>query len=178
MLRSRWPKLAIPIFPGVRRQDESRSNQLQASRGGGRGDRAIHAVQPGGYRHARSTVWGGGGGVGMGGGGIKNGHRVSLDQYNLFCQVRIPPNGRFRTEDGERYYRHAKGARITKSSHFDYEYELGHKIVFVCVAKGKPRPKIVWFKDGAEIYYNPYYHVSHQKKKSLLGRLICCLHFA
>ena len=28
-----------------------------------------------------------------------------------------------------------KGAKITKASHFDYEYVLGHKIVFLCVAK-------------------------------------------
>ena len=37
-----------------------------------------------------------------------------------------------------------QGAKITKASHFDYEYVLGHKIVFLCVAKGKPRPNIVW----------------------------------
>ena len=52
-----------------------------------------------------------------------------------------------------------QGARITKASHFDYEYVLGHKIVFICVAKGKPRPKIICFKDGRELYDHDYLHV-------------------
>ena len=56
-----------------------------------------------------------------------------------------------------------QGARITKASHFDYEYVLGHKIVFICVAKGKPRPKIIWFKDGRELYDHDYLHVRWNK---------------
>lgn len=46
------------------------------------------------------------------------------------------------------------------ASHFDYEYVLGHKIVFVCVARGDPRPQITWFKDGVELYYHYNHHVS------------------
>ena len=53
-----------------------------------------------------------------------------------------------------------QGAKITKASHFDYEYQLGHKIVFICVARGKPRPHLVWFKDGRELYDHHYLHVS------------------
>lgn len=49
---------------------------------------------------------------------------------------------------------------IEKASHFDYEFYLGHKIVFVCVARGFPRPKITWFKDGVEIFGHPYVQVS------------------
>merc|ERR1712241_383984 len=69
-----------------------------------------------------------------------------IGRYTPYSQVRIPATDEFHTEDAKKYYRHPKGARITKASHFDYEYVLGHKIVFICVAKGKPRPKIIWFK--------------------------------
>lgn len=46
------------------------------------------------------------------------------------------------------------------ASHFDLEYVLGHKIAFLCVARGNPRPHVTWFKDGAEIYTHHYLHVS------------------
>jgi len=51
------------------------------------------------------------------------------------------------------------------ASHFDYEYMLGHKIVFVCVAKGTPQPQITWFKDGIELYAHSYLHVSMAHNK-------------
>jgi hypothetical protein len=53
-----------------------------------------------------------------------------------------------------------QGAKILLASHFDYEYMLGHKIAFVCVAKGTPQPQITWFKDGIELYAHSYLHVS------------------
>lgn len=36
---------------------------------------------------------------------------------------------------------------------------LGHKIAFLCVAKGLPRPQITWLKDGVEIYSHHYMNV-------------------
>ena len=83
-----------------------------------------------------------------------------LGRNKPYAQVMVPPTQRFRSEDGERYYRHSKGARISKASHFDFDYELGHKIKFICVAKGSPRPTITWFKDGMEVYQHGYMHVS------------------
>ena len=58
-----------------------------------------------------------------------------------------------------------QGAKILLASHFDYEYMLGHKIVFVCVAKGTPQPQITWFKDGIELYAHSYLHVSMEHNK-------------
>jgi len=58
-----------------------------------------------------------------------------------------------------------QGAKILLASHFDYEYTLGHKIVFVCVAKGTPQPQITWFKDGIELYAHSYLHVSMAHNK-------------
>ncbi|KAK0081804.1 hypothetical protein PV326_007482 [Microctonus aethiopoides] len=52
-----------------------------------------------------------------------------------------------------------RGAKILLASHFDLEYVLGHKIAFLCVARGSPRPHITWFKDGAEIYTHLYLYV-------------------
>ncbi|XP_022255610.1 immunoglobulin domain-containing protein oig-4-like [Limulus polyphemus] len=67
----------------------------------------------------------------------------------------------FYTSPGRReYYDNPNGARILKSSHFDYEFYLGHKIVFICVAKGDPRPQITWFKDGVELFSHPYFQIS------------------
>jgi len=92
-----------------------------------------------------------------------------IGRYTPYSQVRTPPSGKYIDEESGRYYRHPRGARITKASHFDYEYVLGHKIVFICVAKGKPRPSIIWFKDGRELYDHDYLHISEWYKGK--GRL-------
>ncbi|KAJ8888964.1 hypothetical protein PR048_008458 [Dryococelus australis] len=56
-----------------------------------------------------------------------------------------------------------EGAKILVASHFDYEYTLGHKIAFMCVARGSPRPQITWFKDGIELYAHSYLHIHEWK---------------
>jgi hypothetical protein len=65
-----------------------------------------------------------------------------------------------------------QGAKILVASHFDYEYMLGHKIVFVCVAKGTPRPHITWFKDSIELYAHSNLHVSMPAIQTIACKLM------
>lgn len=53
-----------------------------------------------------------------------------------------------------------QGAKITKSSHFEFDYMLGRKITFFCMATGYPRPEITWFKDGVELYQHRFFQVT------------------
>ncbi|KAI5699914.1 hypothetical protein M8J76_001460 [Diaphorina citri] len=70
--------------------------------------------------------------------------------------IGVPITGKYRDQNATQYYNNNDGAKIIMHSHFDYEYVLGHKIVFICMAKGKPRPHITWFKDGVELYAHMY----------------------
>ena len=93
-----------------------------------------------------------------------------------------PITGKFNSETADRYYNSPRvsdshfhpiffpcmtcnpvgefqGAKIIKSSHFNLVYVLGHKIVFLCVAQGKPNPTITWFKDGVELFGHKYMQV-------------------
>ncbi|XP_067140131.1 immunoglobulin domain-containing protein oig-4-like [Centruroides vittatus] len=63
------------------------------------------------------------------------------------------------------YYDNPNGAQITKASHFDYEFLLGHKIVFICEAKGDPQPRINWFKDDIELYAHPFIKITEWQLK-------------
>lgn len=71
----------------------------------------------------------------------------------------MPITGKYRDPESDQYYNNPNGAKILKASHFDLEYQLGHKIFFVCEAQGQPRPFITWYKDGSEIIMHSNLHV-------------------
>ncbi|ENN77268.1 hypothetical protein YQE_06096, partial [Dendroctonus ponderosae] len=73
--------------------------------------------------------------------------------------ARVPVTIQHRSPQSATYYENKDGAKIVKSSHFDFEYMLGRKITFFCMAQGMPRPEITWFKDGIELYHHKYFQV-------------------
>ncbi|XP_013774137.1 immunoglobulin domain-containing protein oig-4-like [Limulus polyphemus] len=86
----------------------------------------------------------------------------------------LTPKFMFYTHPGRKdYYDNPNGAKITRSSHFEYEFFLGHRIVFICVARGDPRPRITWYKDSIELYEHPYLQISewHHGKAKLKSKL-------
>lgn len=68
----------------------------------------------------------------------------------------------FLSKDANAYYNNNKSAAITVSSHFESEYTLGRKIVFICSAKGDPRPHITWFQNMVELYVEGNNYHIHQ----------------
>ncbi|KAF7267936.1 immunoglobulin domain-containing protein oig-4-like [Rhynchophorus ferrugineus] len=90
------------------------------------------------------------------GGGGKAG--ANFGKGRLYSS-RIPVTIQHRSPQSATYYENKDGAKIVKSSHFEYEYMLGRKITFFCMAQGLPRPEITWFKDGIELYHHKYFQV-------------------
>ncbi|XP_017783810.1 PREDICTED: immunoglobulin domain-containing protein oig-1-like isoform X2 [Nicrophorus vespilloides] len=72
---------------------------------------------------------------------------------------RMPVIIQHRNPAAASYYDNKDGAKIVKASHFELDYMLGRKITFFCMAKGYPRPEIVWFKDGIELYAHKFFQV-------------------
>ncbi|KAA0194812.1 hypothetical protein HAZT_HAZT009394 [Hyalella azteca] len=64
---------------------------------------------------------------------------------------RIPIDGKYKTETSKKYYNNPKGARITKASHFNFQYVLGHKIVFLCVARDLLFPQLHEWTRGQKL---------------------------
>ncbi|OQV13855.1 hypothetical protein BV898_11962 [Hypsibius exemplaris] len=58
---------------------------------------------------------------------------------------------RSKEERQENYYKNPNAATIVRQSQFALEYRLGHKLQFLCVASGRPLPRITWLKDGLEL---------------------------
>ncbi|XP_018912310.1 immunoglobulin domain-containing protein oig-4 [Bemisia tabaci] len=83
-------------------------------------------------------------------------------------QIGLPVTGKYRDPESDQYYNNNNGAKIIMASHFDYEYVLGHKIAFLCTARGNPRPQITWYKDGIEIYSHLYLHVHEWKMEETI----------
>ncbi|KAL7305930.1 hypothetical protein TKK_0001405 [Trichogramma kaykai] len=87
-----------------------------------------------------------GGGRGRGRGGRLFGSRMPI----------IIPH---RSPGAAGYYENPDAAKIVKASHFEFDYMLGRKITFFCMATGIPRPEITWFKDGVELYHHKFFQV-------------------
>ncbi|XP_076320545.1 immunoglobulin domain-containing protein oig-4-like [Tachypleus tridentatus] len=77
----------------------------------------------------------------------------------------IPSTHTFYTHPSRKeYYNNPNGATVVLSSHYEYEFYLGHKIMFICVAKGNPLPRITWYKDSVELGSHPYLQISEWKR--------------
>ncbi|XP_047738219.1 immunoglobulin domain-containing protein oig-4-like [Hyalella azteca] len=80
---------------------------------------------------------------------------------------------RVTNEASTAYYDHKDAAKITWWSHFETEYILGRKIVFMCTATGDPVPHITWYKNGIELYAHSFLqlHEYDEDPKSIKSKM-------
>lgn len=90
----------------------------------------------------------------------------NLNQCNHLNQMRL--KNEFKDKKLNLINNLLQAAKIIQASSFDYHFVLGHKIHFLCVAKGRPLPIITWFKNGNEIFNHPFLQITQWSQRDVI----------